>query len=108
VAIVDGMADLLMGMGDMVETVKYTPSGGSEAEIDAHVFRNGIVALEERGSSRARPQIIIYVSKTDVPVAIPREDVVKIKRNMADPVYGTYCIAEIIDEDVSSYKLALK
>jgi len=105
---------ILDGMGDMNETISYTPKAtGVEKLIKAVVFRTNPdheSVITKRVTSYNIDTVSIFISNdsvTGIPVVTKKEDIVKIKRKLSDVASTIYHVGGIIEQDASSWKLAL-
>ncbi len=104
------LADAIQGAmgdtGDIVETVYYTQSGGSETAIVAHVFREYPEESPTHGRApKTMPRILVWVHKDDVDTVTPNVDTVRLYRDIGDSSYKTFVVHAIESQDASSYTL---
>lgn len=101
------MADhILHDMDDAVETIIYTPKGGTATNITAHVFRDPPADDVTRGISLG-DMIRIYIAKADIPDVNINSDIVELKRNTGDTTNIKLRVRAIDDQDAGSFYLVL-
>lgn len=106
--ILSDLTDSIMSddfFGNMIETIYYTQSGGTEQEMSSHVFRPTPETVTSRGSRSGRSAIEIYVKRSDVDYVTVNEDSVRVSQQMGTDDYRTYHVKQILDVDAKSYTL---
>lgn len=110
-SIIDRLGKALINtLGDMVETIYYTPSGGTELELSAQVFRDKDNQENIRGGTRNVAGIRIFIRKDatyGVESVIVNEDVVKVKLDQHDTEYATRRVRKILNQDTGGFVLAI-
>ena len=91
--------------GNIIETVYYTASGGTEVEARAHVMRTKIETdTFNKANTNIRPTRI-YIGRDYVPLVTVREDKVRLKIDAGSSEYVTRRVLDIIQNDELSYTL---
>lgn len=104
------MNDIFLDSG-FEETIIYTPSGDSEKEISAIVYRQGTNESSLRRNIQNRIYDIEIDISTDAINGIDsvtvREDKVALKREIGDLTNTTFLVKGIIQDDVGAKRLGL-
>lgn len=103
------MAETIIDMDDAIETIYYTPKGGSESAIDAHVFRNEAEVARgiPQGARTSNHQVEIYIQKSDVADVNINTDIVRILRNRGDSSTIKTTVRKISKQDAGSFTLVV-
>lgn len=105
VAIFEDMHDTIISeMDDSVETVTYTPKGGTATSISAILFRAPPVLEEGRRQvSPKSTNIRVYFRKSDVADVNINSDTIAFKRHIGDSSTETFKVRGIVKQDVGSF-----
>jgi len=102
------IAEQILDMDDAVETVYYTPKGGSETALSSHVFRDKPKDRNMKRDAMAKRYVIeLYFAKSSIPDVNVNSDSVRVKIDSGDTVYRTMVVREVIKQDAGSYTVGL-
>lgn len=101
---------LINTISDMTETVYYTPSGGSELELTAQVFRDKDNPENIKGGTRNLYVMRVFLRRDatyGIESVTVNEDIVKVKLDLHDTEYASRRVRKIINQDSGGFVLAI-
>lgn len=103
------MAETIIDMDDAIETIYYTPKGGSESAIEAHVFRSEreVARGVPQGARMSSNEIMVYIQASDVADVNIKSDIVRLKRNLGDSGTISLKVQKIAKQDAGSFTLVV-
>ncbi len=102
------MKEQIIDMDDAIETIYYTPKGGSELTLSGHVFRKETMDRNmPHNALNKKPDLSIWIQNDSVPDVTKNADKVRILRNRGDSTYQTKTVRDILSQDAGCWVLEL-